>query len=84
MIQTYSPDHYAVQTAAEQDYEAFYRQEMNYRKLLGYPPASSLMAVHGSGTDEAQLALAMEYLQKFLVKLTETGSFRSSGRRRRA
>ena len=69
VIQTYSPDHYAVQTAAEQDYEAFYRQEMNYRKLLGYPPASSLMAVHGSGTDEAQLALAMEYLQKFLVKL---------------
>ena len=27
------------------------------------------MAVHGSGPDEAQLALAMEYLQKFLVKL---------------
>ena len=37
VIQTYQPDHYSIQTAAAQDYEAFYTQEMNFRKLLGYP-----------------------------------------------
>ena len=38
MIQTYAPDHYAVSSAAEQDYLQFYRQELLYRKMMGYPP----------------------------------------------
>lgn len=37
MIQTYSPEHYSIQTAARQDYQAFYTEEMNYRELMGYP-----------------------------------------------
>lgn len=45
MIQTYSPEHYSIQTAARQDYQAFYTEEMNYRELMGYPPAEHLMAV---------------------------------------
>ena len=39
VIQTYQPDHYSIRTAATQDYESFYSQEMAYRRLLGYPPA---------------------------------------------
>ncbi len=38
VIQTYAPDHYAVSSAAEQDYLQFYRQELLYRKMMGYPP----------------------------------------------
>ena len=34
IIQTYQPDHYCIVTAASQDYEAFYGQEMAYRRLL--------------------------------------------------
>jgi primosomal protein N' (replication factor Y) len=45
IIQTYSPDHYAVQTAKEQDYEAFYRQEISYRQMLCYPPVWNLLVV---------------------------------------
>ncbi len=44
LIQTYQPEQYAVKAAAAQDYEAFYQQEINYRKLLGYPPYGELMA----------------------------------------
>jgi primosomal protein N' (replication factor Y) len=40
IIQTFSPDHYAIQAAMQQDYEAFYRQEILFRKELNYPPFS--------------------------------------------
>ena len=40
IIQTFSPDHYAVQTAMRQDYPAFYKQEILFRKELRYPPFS--------------------------------------------
>lgn len=32
IIQTYDPDHYSITTAKEQNYEAFYGQEIEYRK----------------------------------------------------
>lgn len=48
VIQTYSPEHYSIVTAANQDYEAFYRQEMAYRRLMKYPPASGLLTVQFS------------------------------------
>ena len=38
VIQTLNPDHYAIQFAADQDYEGFFRKEMEFRKYLRYPP----------------------------------------------
>ena len=66
VIQTYDPEHYSIQAAAEQDYEAFYRQEIAFRTLGGYPPTGGMLAVHASSEDEAYLSMAMEYLKKFL------------------
>lgn len=37
-IQTYSPEHYAIQLAKTQHYESFYDVEMKSRKQYGYPP----------------------------------------------
>jgi len=45
VIQTYQPEHYAIQFAKQQDYEGFYREEIAYRKLAGYPPVAHLLAV---------------------------------------
>ena len=45
VIQTYQPEHYAVQHASRQDYEGFYREEMMYREALMYPPAAHLLCV---------------------------------------
>ncbi len=42
IIQTYAPQHYAVVAAAQQDYEAFYKQEIRYRREYEYPPFSQL------------------------------------------
>jgi primosomal protein N' (replication factor Y) len=38
VIQTLNPDHYAIRFAAEQDYEGFFRKELEFRKYLRYPP----------------------------------------------
>jgi primosomal protein N' (replication factor Y) len=45
IIQTYSPEHYAIQDAAKHDYAAFYNHEIAYRKSLGYPPFSQLASL---------------------------------------
>lgn len=52
VIQTYQPENYAVVCAAAQDYEAFYNQEILYRKLMHYPPAGHMMAVVVEHADE--------------------------------
>ena len=45
VIQTFCPDNYAVQAAANNDYDAFVQQELGFRKLTGYPPFSRLLRV---------------------------------------
>ena len=55
VIQTYSPDNYAVRLGAKQDYEEFYEHEMAYRRLLGYPPVMSMLGVLFTGPDYNEL-----------------------------
>lgn len=52
IIQTYRPDHYSIQRAAEQAYEAFYEEEILYRELGVYPPAAHMMAVLVTSPEE--------------------------------
>ncbi|HHU70619.1 MAG TPA: primosomal protein N' [Clostridiales bacterium] len=52
VIQTYNPDHYSIVTAAEGDYEGFFRQEMLYREMMDYPPAAHMLLVLISSKDE--------------------------------
>jgi primosomal protein N' (replication factor Y) len=42
VVQTINPDHYAIRMAAAQDFEAFYEKELQFRKLMRYPPFSAL------------------------------------------
>lgn len=72
IIQTYSPDHYSIQTAALQDYEGFYFQEMAYRKALHYPPVSQLLSVFMSGKSEAALNQAVEQMHQWVLSMEES------------
>jgi primosomal protein N' (replication factor Y) len=45
LIQTINPDHYAVRMAAAQDYGAFYQKELNFRRMMHYPPFSAMANV---------------------------------------
>jgi primosomal protein N' (replication factor Y) (superfamily II helicase) len=45
VIQTFCPDNYAVQAAANNDYASFVQQELQFRKVTGYPPFARLVRV---------------------------------------
>ena len=52
VIQTYTPDHDVIRCAAHQDYDSFYRQEIQVRKLRNYPPMADFIIMTTSGMDE--------------------------------
>ncbi|MCR4989289.1 MAG: primosomal protein N' [Lachnospiraceae bacterium] len=52
IIQTYRPDHYSIIDAATQDYEAFFEEEISYRRLCSYPPAGCMVHVLVTSDDE--------------------------------
>jgi len=45
LVQTINPDHYAVRMAAAQDYQAFYEKELNFRRMMHYPPFTAMANV---------------------------------------
>jgi primosomal protein N' (replication factor Y) len=53
VIQTYTPQHYAIEAAAQHDYESFFAQEIELRRRLGYPPFSRLARLVYSHTSSA-------------------------------
>ncbi|MDW7670858.1 MAG: primosomal protein N' [Bacillota bacterium] len=55
VLQTYQPEHYAVDLAAHQDYERFYHLEIQLRSQFHYPPFTRLMQVTFTGPDERQV-----------------------------
>lgn len=69
VIQTYSPEHYGIVTAAAQDYDAFYEEEISYRSLMGYPPAENLLAVLVSCEDEGLLETGCRYLKEYTFRI---------------
>lgn len=79
VIQTYHPEHYSIQAALNQDYLSFYREEMAYRQLMGYPPVSQLLSIHAQGAEEPYLAQAMEYIRKFLFRIRRKPEIRIIG-----
>lgn len=79
VIQTYSPDHYSIRMAAEQNYEGFYEAEMDYRELMGYPPVEQLLAVLMTGQDEQLLEKAAGYLKEYVVRIDRNGRLQVIG-----
>ena len=55
VIQTYTPENYAIAAASRQDYEKYYKNEMSYRIVGNYPPACFMMTVMFSGKKEEEL-----------------------------
>jgi len=61
LIQTINPEHYAVRLASEQNYEGFYQKEIQFRKLMRYPPFAALANVLvRSQKQEDALAMSAE------------------------
>ena len=45
LVESFYPDHYAIQFAAQQDYVSFYEKEAHFRRILHYPPFTALATV---------------------------------------
>lgn len=64
VIQTYMPEHYSIQTAAKQDYEAFFEAETGYRKLMQYPPSCHMLTMTVAGKNEELMCHMMEQIDQ--------------------
>lgn len=64
-IQTFNPDHYAISYVKHHDYLGFYKEEMQIRRKLGYPPFYYLCYLKISGKD-------MNYIFQEAVKIKKS------------
>ena len=64
IIQTYNPEHYAIQFAGKQDFEGFAKAEIAFRKRLFYPPHYRLARILFQHNDLQELCKEMNRLQK--------------------
>jgi primosomal protein N' (replication factor Y) (superfamily II helicase) len=45
IVESYHPEHYAIQLAAQQDYVSFFEKELHFRRLMHYPPFVALASI---------------------------------------
>jgi primosomal protein N' (replication factor Y) len=67
IIQTYCPEHYAVQAASRHDYSAFFTRELEYRREFGYPPFSRLASLTFSHTSEIACLQEVERMGRLIM-----------------
>jgi len=64
VVQTIHPDHYSIRHACRQDYQAFYGEEIDFRRSMRYPPTVAMInAVVRAGSLDAAIADAGEIVQ---------------------
>lgn len=70
ILQSFTPEHYAIQFAARHDVNGFYERELKYRKQLGYPPFAKLARLEYRHADNAKAEEeAHKLANKFKVKI---------------
>ena len=68
IIQTYNPEHYAIEDVRKNDYLTFYEQEMTYRKLGKYPPYYFLINFTISHKEMKKVMEASKHIHKILLQ----------------
>lgn len=66
IIQTHIPDNSTIQLASQQNYTAFFEEEISSRELFNFPPFSSMVKLNFSGSNEKE---TLEFSQIFRSKL---------------
>jgi primosomal protein N' (replication factor Y) len=76
VLQTYTPEHYAIQLAAQHDYAGFYARERAFRQQMGYPPFARLARLIFGDPNQAR---CREKAQEFAHQLGRTIQRRQLG-----
>ena len=71
MVQTFNPAHYAITTAKDHDYLAFYHKEQDLRSQLGYPPFSYLAGIRLQGNVKRKTAEITSKVGRGMVRILE-------------
>jgi len=66
LVQTINPEHYAVRLAAAQDYQGFYEKELNFRRMMHYPPFAAMANVLVR-SEKKEMAMRMSTELGFLL-----------------
>ncbi len=70
LLQTHNPKHYAIEFAQNQDYDAFFDREMEFRRTMGYPPHDAMVNILFRGLVEDEVAKnARTIAQRLKAKL---------------
>ena len=69
LIQAFNIEHYVLKAVLKQDYDYFYRIEMNYRHKTLYPPYAHLLGIFVSSENKEMLDSSVEYLMNLVDKL---------------
>jgi primosomal protein N' (replication factor Y) len=75
-IQTFVPDHYVINLAAQQDYDEFYEQETALRKALLYPPYCDICAVSFSSVLESRVVEGADFFMQLLKDYVKENKLR--------
>ncbi|MCX6013299.1 MAG: primosomal protein N', partial [Chloroflexi bacterium] len=74
IIQTYSPEHYAIDAAARYDYATFYKKELIYRRENNNPPSQRMARLLYSHTNEEHCRQESQRVLEFLKgEITSSG-----------
>ncbi len=68
ILQTYMPDHYVLNLAAEQDYDRFYAEELSLRRALMFPPICDLCVIGFSGIAAERVRIAANRFVEILAE----------------
>ncbi len=71
IIQTYNPDHYAIIEAQKQDYDLFYNQEIELRKMLNYPPFCDIILIKFAGKNLQEIQKVSKLVYKKIKSIEE-------------
>jgi primosomal protein N' (replication factor Y) len=68
IIQTFSPEHYAIQAAAKHDYALFYNKEIEFRRQLHNPPFSRLASLTYTHTNDKTCQSEAERMRRLIIE----------------
>lgn len=74
IIQCYDTDSFVYELVKEQDYEKFYKEELEQREKLLYPPFSKLLNIRVGSNNEAYLSTFMKNLKVVLDNKNDTNA----------
>ncbi len=67
IVQSYTPDNFALQTAAGHDYEEFFQTEIRVRQFMDYPPFTDLIMVEFTSKEERLALKTAETCRQYLM-----------------